>query len=109
MSGVNVMGSWTRYGSFALGMALDATAHGKPGASSWVTREQDADERRYPDNQFVQNAREADWLADLYWWGVAMPVHDRPEPFVRMSGCCGRPDNGIVQPHALWALAGAER
>lgn len=66
---------------------------------------QEEDERRYPNNSFVQNAHLADQLILLHRLAHAFLCHDRPERFVLSSGCYGRPDGGSVQPHALWAVA----
>ncbi|HMF60924.1 MAG TPA: hypothetical protein VK595_11160 [Vicinamibacterales bacterium] len=114
--GVNAWG-WTPWGlPFAAGMALhlmDATPrrrwvhHDRP---SWgYERETQEDrERAYPNNHFIQNAREADELISLHRLARSTPCHDRPEPFARMSGAYERPDGAIVQPHALWAMEQAE-
>lgn len=101
--GVNAWG-WRPWGMpFAVGMALHLMD--RPRAHwSRPPAEQAADERRYPNNQFVQNAREADRLIDLHRIALSMPCHDRPEPHARAAGAYGRPDGGFVQPHALWAM-----
>lgn len=99
---------WKPWGlPFAVGMALHALED-LPRPHGWralTEYEQQQRERRYPDNKFVQNEREADaWINRALLWR-SMPVHDRPWHFVRLSGACGRPDGGLVQPHALWGLA----
>lgn len=106
--GVNAWG-WTPWGlPFAVGMALHSMDDSP--RTFWSARdpaEQTRDERRYPENLFVQNAREADNMVSLHRLARAMLCHDRPERFARMSGAYERPDGGFVQPHALWEMEAA--
>lgn len=104
--GVNAWG-WEPWGlPFAAGMAI----HGMDDEryAPWTDDDQVEQERLYPDNQFVQNARAADDLVLLHRFARAFFCHDRPEHFVRQFGACGRPDGGLVQPHALWAMEAAD-
>lgn len=101
--GVNAWG-WEPWGlPFAVGMAVHLMDTGR-NWSNRDRREQTRLERTLPSNKFIQNAREADQLIFLHRLARSMPCHDRPEFHARIGGAYGRPEDGLVQPHALWAM-----
>lgn len=108
--GVRAWRTWEPWGlPMAYGMALDMLLRHGPWTNigRWSKRrlsEQLDDEQRFPNNKFIKNARLADALITIHMLGCAMPVHDRPMHYAVLSGACERPDGGLVQPHALWAM-----
>jgi hypothetical protein len=98
---------WHPFGlSFAGGMAVHLMDKPKVWWSAPARGEQADQERRLPNNQFTQNAREADELMLLHRFARATPCHDRPEHFARMAGAYGRPVGAYVWPREMQVMEG---